>query len=62
MFKTEMENYFCLSEVLILQLCPMVSLPVNLSFIFAEVIRQHKESRSIKEEKEEEVGLKGPGM
>ena len=60
-----MESYFCLSEVLILHLCPMVYLPVNLRFIFAEVVRQHKESRSIKVEKEveeEEVGLMEPGM
>lgn len=57
-----MENYFCLSGVLILHLCSMVYLPVNLNFIFAEVIRHHKESRSIEVEKEEDVGLVGPGM
>lgn len=62
MSKTEMENSFCLSEILILHLCSMVYLPVNLSLIFADVIRQHKGSRSIKVEKEEEVGLVGPGM
>ena len=62
MFQTEMDNYFCLSEVLILHRCPIVYLPVNLSFIFAEVIRQHKESHSVKVEKKEEKGLVGPGM
>jgi hypothetical protein len=62
MFKTEMENYFCLSDVLILHLCLMVYLPVNLSFIFAEVIKQHKESCSVKVVKEEEGGIVGPGM
>jgi hypothetical protein len=43
----------------------MVYLPVNLRFIFAEVIGQHKESHSIKvveEGEEEEVGLVGAGM
>jgi len=44
---------------LILHLCLLVYLPVNLSFIFAEVIGQHKESHSVKVEKEQEVG---PGM
>jgi len=40
----------------------MENLPVNLNFIFAEVIRQLKESRSIKVEKEEDMDLVGPGM
>jgi len=62
MFETEMENCFCLSEVLILHLCLLVYPPVNLSFVFAEVIRQRKESHSIKVAKEEEGKLVGPGM
>jgi hypothetical protein len=57
--KTEIFVYL---KYVILHLRPMVYLPVNLRFFFAEVIRQHKESRSIKVEKEEEVGLVAAGM
>jgi hypothetical protein len=49
MLKTEIYVYV---KYVILHLCPMVYLPVNLRFIFAEVIRHPKESHSIKVEKE----------
>jgi hypothetical protein len=41
---------------------PVVFRPVNLSFFFAEVIRQHMESHSLEVGGEEEVQLGVPGM
>jgi hypothetical protein len=59
MFKTEIEDFFICLKYLRLA---TVHLMVNLSFIFAEVIGEHKESHSVGVEREEEVGLVVPGM